>query len=122
MKELTRAEEQVMHLIWKQGKTTVKAVLAELPEPKPAVNTVSTIVRILERKGFVSHEAVGRGYLYFALVEKDVYAKNFMTNFVGNYFGNSFKELVSFFARENKLDINDFEEMLNEVKEDIEPK
>lgn len=110
-----------MHIIWAQGKTTVKEILEDLPEPKPAVNTVSTIVRILEKKEFVAHEPKGRGYLYFAIVEKETYAKSFMSTIVGNYFGDSFKELVSFFAREKNININDFEEMMNEVKSDLDP-
>lgn len=122
MKELTKAEEQIMHVIWEQEKTSVKAILEILPKPKPAINTVSTIVRILEKKGFVAHEPLGRGYLYFAAIPKSDYTKSFMSKIVDNYFGNSFKEMVSFFAKESKMDLHDFEAMMNEVKSEIEAK
>jgi len=119
MKELTKAEEQVMQQMWELGKTTVKSIIDEMPEPKPAFNTVSTIVRILENKGFVDHEKQGRGYVYFAIVSKEAYRKKFMKRFVSNYFQGSLKELVSFFAKEDKMDLNEFEELMNEVKEDL---
>ena len=122
MKELTKAEEQIMHVIWQYDKITVKAIIEELPNPKPAVNTVSTVVRILEKKGFVNHAPLGRGYTYFAIVEKANYTKSFMKTVVDNYFGNSFKEMVSFFARENKMGINEFEEMMNEVRDEMNDK
>ena len=69
--ELTRAEEQVMQILWRLGPSAVKDVLAELPAPQPALTTVSTIVRILEQKGFVGYEPVGRGYRYYPLVAQD---------------------------------------------------
>lgn len=116
MKELTKAEEQVMQLLWQLGKTSVKDIIDEMPEPKPAYNTVSTIVRILEKKGFVDHEPYGKGYLYFTTIEKSEYTRKFLRNVVSNYFNGSVKDLVSFFAREDKLDINDVEELLDELK------
>ncbi len=120
MKELTKAEEQVMQELWKLGKTTVKSIIDGLPEPKPAINTVSTIVRILENKGFVDHEKKGRGYVYFPIVSKDDYRSSFMKRLKKNYFQNSFKELVSFFAKEDKMGIDEFEKLMNEVKEDLD--
>ncbi len=120
MKELTRAEEQVMQEMWKLGKTTVKKIIDELPAPKPAVNTISTIVRILETKGFVGHEKQGRGYNYFALVSKEEYKKKFMKRFMSKYFQGSLKELVSFFAKEDKMDVNDLAELMDDIKKDIE--
>ncbi len=119
MKDLTKAEEQVMQVIWDKQKTTVKDILAEMPHPKPAVNTVSTIVRILETKGFVGHEAFGRGYIYLPLISKPDYTRKYMQNFLGGYFGNSFKELVSFFARDQKMDLHDLELMMQEIKNDL---
>jgi len=119
MKELTKAEEQVMQVIWEKGKLTVNDVLEDLPEPKPAYNTVSTIVRILEKKGFVDHEPFGRGYLYFPLISKVEYTKKFMKNFIGNYFGNSFKDMVSFFAKTDKMDMETFEKMMEEIKKEL---
>ena len=120
MKELTKAEEQVMQILWKLEKAFVKDILEEMPDPKPAYNTVSTIVRILETKGFVNHKAYGKTHEYFPLIGKSDYSHFFLKNFVGNYFGGSFQKLVSFFARENDMDIGELEEMLKYVEKDIQ--
>ncbi len=120
MKELTKAEEQVIQVMWEQGKTTVKDIIEALPDPKPAYNTVSTIVRILEKKGFVDHEPVGKGYVYFTLIGKKEYTRKFLRKFLTNYFDGSFKEMVSFFVKENKMDLSDVEEMMKEIKKDAE--
>ena len=89
-----------------------------MPEPKPAYNTVSTIIRILENKGFVGHDKEGRGYLYFPLISKDVYSTNSMHKMVENYFNGSFKSMVSFFVKKNDLDIKELESILKEVNKD----
>jgi len=112
MKELTRAEEQIMQILWKLEKGFVKDILVLLPEPKPAYNTVSTIIRILEKKGFVSHIAYGKTYEYFPLVSKDEYTKSFIKSFVKNYFSDSFKEMVSFFAKEKNMSMSELEEIM----------
>lgn len=119
MKELTKAEEQVMQILWKIKKGFVKDILREMPEPKPAYNTVSTIVRILEKKEFVGHTAYGKSHEYYPLVSKKEYSHQFLKSFVGSYFGGSFHKLVSFFARENDMDIHEFEEMMKYVEEDL---
>ena len=119
MKELTKAEEQVMQQLWVLGETNVKSIIEKLPEPKPAYNTISTIIRILETKGFVDHKKVGKGYVYFPIVSKEIYKKAFMKRFMTHYFQGSFKELVSFFAKEDKMDIGDFEELMNDVKSEL---
>lgn len=119
MKELTKAEEQVMQILWELKKGFVKDILARMPEPKPAYNTVSTIVRILETKGFIGHKAYGKTHEYYPLIEKDDYSNFYLKNFVGNYFGGSFQKLVSFFARENDLNTRELEEMLKYVEKDI---
>ncbi len=119
MKELTKAEEQVMQQMWELGKTTVKSIIDKLPEPKPAFNTISTIVRILETKGFVDHEKEGRGYVYFAVVSKEAYRKKFMKRFMSNYFQGSLKELVSFFAKEDNMDINELDDLLKDIKDEL---
>lgn len=112
MKELTKAEEQIMQVLWKIGRGMVKDVMAHLPEPKPAYNTVSTIVRILEAKGFVSHKAYGKTHEYFPVVERDVYMSFMMKTMVQGYFGGSFKKLVSFFVDEKNISVNDLDEIL----------
>lgn len=119
MKELTKAEDQVMQILWRLDKGFVKDILAELPEPKPAYNTVSTIVRILEKKGFVGYKAYGKTHEYFPLIEKSTYSKFYLNKFVGSYFGGSFQKLVSFFAKENDLDVNQMEELMKYVEKDI---
>ncbi len=119
MKELTKAEEQVMQLLWKLRKGFVKDVIAEMPEPKPAYNTVSTIIRILETKGFVSHKAYGNTYEYFPTVTKKEYTKNFMKGFVKNYFENSYQQMVSFFAKENELTLTQLDELKEFMEKEI---
>ena len=120
MKELTKAEEQIMHQLWDLGETNVKGIIEKLPKPKPAYNTVSTIVRILESKGFVDHKKEGKGHVYFPVVAKEVYKRKFMKRVMSHYFQGSFKELVSFFAKEDKMDINDLEELMNDVKNELQ--
>jgi BlaI family transcriptional regulator, penicillinase repressor len=116
MKELTKAEEQIMHVLWDMKKAFVKDIILKLPDPKPAYNTVSTIVRILETKGFIGHKAYGKTYEYYPLVEKDKYKSYFLKSFIGSYFGGSFENLVSFFAKDNKLDIKDLDEIMKQLQ------
>ncbi|MDQ7915949.1 BlaI/MecI/CopY family transcriptional regulator [Mesonia sp. MT50] len=115
MKELTKAEEEVMQQLWKLKEANVAAMIEEMPEPKPAYNTVSTIVRILESKGFVGYKKVGRGHDYFPLVEKDSYSKFSMTKLMNNYFDGSMKSMLSFFVKKNDLSTTELEEILKEI-------
>ena len=117
MRELTNAEEQIMQVLWKIEKGFVKDVIEFLPDPKPAYNTVSTIVRILEKKGFVSHKAYGKSHEYYSLVSKDEYKKSFLKRFMKNYFGNSFKDMVSFFAKDQKMSVKELEEIQKMFKD-----
>ena len=117
-RELTKAEDQVMQILWKLEKGFVKDILERFPEPKPAYNTISTIVRILENKGFVGHKAYGKTHEYYPLIAKDKYAKQYVNAMVKGYFNGSFQNLVSFFARKNKVDINELEKLLDELKKD----
>ncbi|MGK7393904.1 MAG: BlaI/MecI/CopY family transcriptional regulator [Candidatus Cyclobacteriaceae bacterium M3_2C_046] len=119
MKELTKAEEQVMQILWQLEKGFVKDILEKMPEPKPAYNTVSTIVRILEKKGFVGYKAYGKTHEYFPLVAKDQYRSFFLQNFIKGYFGGSFERLVSFFAKDNDMDLNELDQMMKYIKQDI---
>jgi len=119
MKELTRAEEQIMQVLWRLGKGFVKDIVDELPEPKPAYNTVSTFVRILEKKGFVSHQAYGKTHEYFPLTSKDEYKKSYLKSFIKRYFGNSFQEMVSFFASDRDISLGELEEMRKLLNEEI---
>lgn len=122
MKDLTKAEEQIMRQLWQLKKAFVKDIIERLPEPKPAYNTVSTIVRILEKKGFVGHEAFGKSHQYYALVPEDSYKKHSLKHLMQNYFGGSFKQMASFFAKEENLSLDEMEEVLSHVKDDLNKK
>jgi len=119
MKELTKAEEQVMKILWKLERGFVHDIIEKMPNPKPAYNTVSTIVRILVKKKFVGYEAFGKTHQYHPLVDKDQYSKFFLSNFIGGYFGGSFQNMVSFFAKENDMDVNELDELLSKVKQNL---
>lgn len=120
MKELTKAEEQVMQILWELEKGFVKDLIDEIPDPKPAYNTVSTIIRILEKKGFVDHTAYGKTHEYFPVISKKEYTRSYMRNFMRNYFSGSFQEMVSFFAKEDNMSLSDLDEMIDDVKRDLE--
>ncbi len=115
IKELTKAEEQIMQIIWQIDKGFVKEVMDFLPEPKPAYNTVSTIIRILETKGFVGHDAFGKSHQYYALISKEDYKRYATEKLLGNYFENSVESMFSFFVREEKLDLSDVDEILKMI-------
>ena len=115
MKQLTKAEEQFMQVLWNLGEASVKEIIEQLPNPKPAYNTVSTIIRILETKEFVDHKAKGRGYVYFPIVDKDVYSNQTLHKVMDGYFDGSFKSMVSFFVKKNDMDITELETILKEI-------
>ena len=116
---LTRAEEEVMQILWQIEKGMVHGLLEKFPDPKPAYNTVSTIVRILEQKGFVGHKAYGRTYEYYPVISKKDYTKSSFRGFMTNYFGNSYKSLTSFFAGDGKLSLRELEEIQKTIDEEI---
>ncbi len=117
LKELTKAEDQIMQILWKLERAFVKDIVEQMPSPKPAYNTVSTITRILEKKGFVGYKAYGKTHEYFPLVSKDKYTKFYLNNLVSGYFNGSIQSLVSFFASENKMDANDIDQLLKKLEE-----
>ncbi|MBT2162585.1 BlaI/MecI/CopY family transcriptional regulator [Zobellia barbeyronii] len=121
MKQLTKAEEEVMQQLWLLEKCNVATIIEQLPEPKPAYNTVSTIVRILESKGFVNHEKEGKGYLYFPLVKKSDYSNQSINKLVDGYFQGSFKSMVSFFMKKNDMSLTELESILQDIKKPAEP-
>ena len=122
MKTLTKAEEEVMHILWNLERALVRDILEKLPEPKPAYNTVSTVVRVLEKKGFVGHKAYGTTYEYFPLITKKEYTKFHFGEFMEKYFNNSVSQLASFFTNENRLSMNELQELMNEIKKGIDNK
>ncbi len=120
MKDLTRAEEQVMQILWDLEQAFVKEIIERMPDPKPAYNTVSTIVRILEKKKVVGYKAYGKSHQYYPLISKKEYTRNFMTGFVQKYFSNSYREMVSFFAKEQKVSLSELEEVKKMVEEQMQ--
>lgn len=119
MKKLTKAEEEIMLILWKLGETTVRDVLSELQDKKTPYTTVSTVIRVLEKKSFVDHRAVGTTYLYYPVVSKKEYLNGYLTGMVHKYFNGSFSSLASFFARENDLSLDDLKEIMTDVEKDL---
>ncbi len=122
MKQLTKAEEQVMQVLWDLGKGYVRDILDRLPDPKPAYNTVSTIVRILEKKGFVGYKAFGKAHEYFPLVSKKEYRSSYFKRVLSNYFGDSYMALTSFFTKEQDLSLEELEAIKKLIEEEINQK
>jgi predicted transcriptional regulator len=117
--QLTRAEEQVMQILWDMEEGLVKDIRDRFEDPKPARNTVSTVVRILERKGFVCHKSYGNVHLYYPAVSKEEYSRSQLFGLLEGYFDNSFPAMASFFAREKDLTVADLEELLTETMEEL---
>ena len=111
IKELTKAEEQIMQILWQLNEAIVKDILDKIPEPKPAYNTVSTVVRVLEGKGFIDHKAYGNSHVYFPAISEAEYKKFTFDKMMKNYFNDSYKSRVSFIADEKKLGINELDEL-----------
>ncbi len=116
-RELTKAELEIMQIIWAKGRVLVHDILDAMDEPKPAYNTVSTIVRILEKKGFVSHKAYGKTYEYFAVVEKEEYTRTYMNNVLKNFFNGSFSSMVNFFAADKSIPAEDMDEIMKMIND-----
>jgi predicted transcriptional regulator len=116
MQKLTNKEEEIMHILWKLEKAFVKDVLAEIKEDKPHYNTLSTIIRNLEEKGYVSYNAFGKTHQYFPLVTKEDYKTKFMTTAIDNYFNSSYKNVVSFFAKEEKISVDELKDIIKLIE------
>ena len=112
MQKLTNKEEETMHILWKLEKAFVKDVLAEMKEDKPHYNTLSTIIRNLEEKGYVGYNAFGKTHQYYPIVSKEAYKKRFMNAAIENYFNSSYKNVVSFFAKEEKISVDELKEII----------
>lgn len=118
-KRLTKAEEEIMLILWKLGEATIRDVMSELHQPDTPYTTVSTVVRVLEKKKFVGHKAVGTTYLYYPLVLKKEYLRGYLSGIVSNYFDGSFSRMAAFFAKENDLDMEDLHELITEIEEEL---
>ncbi len=116
MQKLTNKEEEIMHILWKLKKAFVKEVMTEIIDEQPHYNTLSTIIRNLEEKGYVSHNAYGNTHQYFPIVALEEYRKEFMNTAIENYFDNSYKNLVSFFAEEDKISADELREILEIIE------
>ena len=119
MKELTKGEEQVMQVLWKVGRGFANEIMAAFPEPKPAYNTVLTVIKILEKKGFVKHETFCRANRYTATVSKEEYSKKYLGSVVERYFNNSYLDLVSAFAKKENFSIEELEALKKVIDEAI---
>lgn len=116
MQKLTNKEEEIMHILWRLEKAFVKDVLEEIKNDKPHYNTLSTIIRNLEEKDYVSHNAYGNTHQYYPVVTKEEYRKGFMNNAIESYFNNSYKSMVSFFAKEEKISADELREILDMIE------
>src|SRR5262245_41369120 len=116
MKKLAKREEQIMQVYWDLGKAFIKEVIPHLPDPKPHYNSVATIVKILEEKGFLDHEAVGNVYSYFPKISREEYQKHDMKDIVQKYFDNSYPRMLAFFAKEQNLSEDELKEILEMIK------
>ena len=112
MQKLTNKEEEIMHILWALKKAFVKDVLAEITTEKPHYNTLSTIIRNLEEKGYVSYNAYGKTHQYFPIISKEDYKAKFMNTAIDNYFNSSYKNVVSFFAKEEKISVDELKEII----------
>ncbi len=118
MIKLAKREEQIMQVYWELGHAFIKEVIPHLPDPKPHYNSVATMVKILEEKGFLDHETVGNVYRYFPIVSREEYQKHDMKDIVKKYFGNSYPRMLAFFAKEQKLTESQLKEILDMIKSD----
>ena len=114
--ELTRAELEIMQVIWDKGRCLVHDVLEVLPEPKPAYNTVSTVIRVLEKKGYVDHKAYGKTHEYYPIIDRDTYTRGFMTGVLNNFFGGSASRMVSFLSSNKSISLEETDEIIKLLK------
>ena len=117
MEKLTRKEEEIMQVVWQLGKCFVKEVIERLPEPKPHYNTVSTIIRNMEEKGYIAHRDFGGSHQYYPVIGREDYRKNFMNKVIDGFFDNSYKNVVSYFAREEKISVEELKEIIRMIEE-----
>src|SRR5258705_12664853 len=116
MQKLAKREEQIMQVYWELGKAFIKEVIPHLPDPKPHYNSVATMVKILEEKGFLDHETIGNVFSYFPIITREQYQKHAMKDIVKEYFDNSYPRMLAFFAKEQKLSEDELKEILNLIK------
>lgn len=118
--QLTKAEEQIMQILWTLEEATVQDILKEFTEDKPARTTIATVLGILETKEFITHRTEGRSNVYRPIIKKDDYSKKQLFGFLKNYFDGSFSSMTSFFAKETNLSIDDLDKLLDETKQALQ--
>jgi len=116
MQKLAKREEQIMQAFWQLGKAFIKEVILELPDPKPHYNTVATMVKILEEKGFLNHETVGNIFMYYPVISKEEYQGHAMKDIVSQYFDNSYPSMLAFFAKQQQISEAELNEIINLIK------
>jgi len=120
MKEITQAQEEIMRVLWQIKEGVVNDILDQLQEPRPAYNTVSTVVRVLEKKGYAGHRTYGKTHVYYPKIDQKEYARHRMKDLLSSHFSNSVKSMVSFFAREEQIGLQELEEIRKLIEEEIE--
>lgn len=116
MEKLTNKEEEIIQILWKLKKAFVKEIIEALPSPKPHYNTISTIIRNMEAKGYIKHKAFGKTHQYYPAITKEEYRKSFMRKTINTYFEDSYKNVVSFFAKEEKISVEELKEIIELIE------
>jgi BlaI family transcriptional regulator, penicillinase repressor len=122
MIEITKSQEEILKVLWDIKEAVVSDVIEKLPDPKPAYNTVATVIKVLEKKGYLSHKVYGKTYVYFAIVNQKDYAKYVFKDSLKSIFNNSLNQAVSFFVKQNKTSLSELEELRNYIEEEIKKK
>ncbi len=122
MKEITKAQEQILKALWSIKEGAVSDILDTLPAPKPAYNTVATVIKVLEKKEYVSHKTFGKTNVYFPIISEGIYAKQILKETVKGFFNGSLNQMVSFFVKNKDLSINELEELKNTIEQEINNK
>jgi predicted transcriptional regulator len=120
MQELTKAQEEILQLLWEIKEGVVTDVIEKIPEPKPAYNTVSTVIRVLEKKGYVTHKVYGKTHVYFPKVSKQEYKQHTLGETVRSFFDNSANQLLSFFVKQKNLSVKELEELRKIIDAEID--
>ena len=116
MQKLAKREEQIMQACWQLENAFIKEIINEMPDPKPHYNTIATMVKILEDKGFLGHETIGNVFRYYPVISKDSYQKHAMNDIVSQYFDNSYPNMLMFFAKEQKISDEELNDIVNLIK------
>lgn len=119
MNEITKAQEDILKGLWKIEKGAVSDVVEALPDPKPAYNTVATVIKVLEKKGYVSHNTYGKTNVYFPIIEQNEYGHHILTQTVKNLFNNSLGQMISHFVQNKAVSLNELESLKSTIEEEI---